>query len=222
MLIKFKELMKKYKLNVSGIFHVGAHECEELKDYTQFNIKPSQIYWVEAMEDKVKLMKSKNIKNIYQAFIDEEDNKEITFNISNNGQSSSILEFGTHLKHHPHVHFVNQIKATTKRLDTLIEENNIPIQNLNFINLDIQGVELRALKSMEKHLHNIKYIYTEVNTEHVYKNCNLVGEIDEYLKKFGFKRVATKIAGDFGWGDAFYMQESEIKKNKKEIKKKKK
>ena len=86
------------------------------------------------MEHKVNLMKCKNILNIYQAFIDDTDNKDIEFNVSNNGQSSSLLDFGTHLTHHPHVHFTHKIKGKTKRLDTLIEENKIPIQKINFMN----------------------------------------------------------------------------------------
>ena len=40
----------------------------------------------------------------------------------------------------------------------------------------------------------------------MYKDCNLVGEIDEYLSQFGFTRVATKMAGNAGWGDAFYIK----------------
>lgn len=207
MLIPFKDIYKQFNLKISGILHVGAHECEELRDYVSHNINPKQIYWVEAMEHKVLLMKSKNVLNIYQAFVDEVDDKEITFNVSNNGQSSSLLDFGTHAIHYPQVKFTETIQGKTKRLDTLIEENNIPIQHLNFLNLDIQGVELRALKSMEKHLSHVDYIYTEINTDYVYKDCNLVGEIDEYLKKFGFTRVATKIASNVGWGDAFYIKQ---------------
>lgn len=207
MLIPFKDIYKQFNLKISGILHVGAHECEELRDYMSHNINPQQIYWVEAMEHKVLLMKSKNVPNIYQAFVDEVDDKEITFNVSNNGQSSSLLEFGTHTIHHPHVKFTETIQGKTKRLDTLIEEHNIPIQHLNFLNFDIQGVELRALKSMEKYLSHVDYIYTEINTDYVYKDCNLVGEIDEYLKQFGFTRVATQIASNFGWGDAFYIKQ---------------
>lgn len=207
MLIPFKDIYKQFNLKISGILHVGAHECEELRDYVSHNINPQQIYWVEAMEHKVLLMKSQNVPNIYQAFVDDVDNKEIIFNVSNNGQSSSLLDFGTHTIHHPEVKFTGTIQGKTKRLDTLIEENNIPIQHLNFLNLDIQGVELRALKSMEKYLSHVDYIYTEINTDYVYKDCNLVGEIDEYLKKFGFTRVSTKIASNFGWGDAFYIKQ---------------
>jgi len=207
MLIPFRELMINYNLNVKGILHVGAHECEELVDYMRFRINPKNIYWIEAQPNKVNYIKSLKIPNIYQAIIDEHDNKKVVFNVSNNGQSSSILEFGTHSIHHPQVKYTDKFEARTKRLDTLIDENNIPINDLNFINLDIQGVELRALKSMEKYLKYINYIYTEVNEDYVYKDCNLIGEIDEYLNKFNFIRVATKMQGKTGWGDAFYMKQ---------------
>ena len=87
--------------------------------------------------------------------------------------------------------FISTLKTT--RLDKLIEDNQIPIEKLNFVNLDIQGVELRALKSMEKHLQHVDYIYTEVNTEQVYQGCDEIGQIDEYLKQFGFERLNTGI-----------------------------
>jgi hypothetical protein len=71
------------------------------------------------------------------------------------------------------------------------------------INL-IQGVELKALKSTESYLHSIDYIYTEVNSDYVYKECSLVTEIDDYLKTFGFHRVETSWCENYRWGDAFY------------------
>jgi len=33
MLISFQELLTKYNIQVSGVFHVGAHECEEFNVY---------------------------------------------------------------------------------------------------------------------------------------------------------------------------------------------
>ena len=36
----------------------------------------------------------------------------------------------------------------------------------------------------ENLLNNIKFIYTEINTNYLYKDCALVSEIDEYLKNF--------------------------------------
>ena len=204
MFISLGELINKHNIKVKGVLHVGAHECEELNQYAQYGF--NTIYWVEGQEILVHKMKQKGIKHIYHALIDSEDNKEVTFHISNNGQSSSILELGTHLKHHPDVHYISSTTQKTTRLDTLIEKNNIPIETLNFINIDIQGIELRALKSMEKYLKYIDYIYTEVNSEEVYKECDLIGSIDSYLKQFGFQRCAVKFLNNCGWGDAFYMK----------------
>ena len=208
MLITMQQLVQQFSLKVTGILHVGAHECEELKDYQAVGVPMDKTYWVEAIPDKVGFCKNLYGAElqIYQAVIDETDGTEVTFHVTDNIQSSSILELGTHAVHHPHVHVVNKVKTTTTRLDTLIESANIPIQQLNFMNLDIQGVELRAMKSMEKYLQHVDYIYTEVNTEEVYKGCNLIGEIDLYLHGFGFQRVTQHIYTEYGWGDAFYMK----------------
>ena len=208
MLIKIHQLVQHFQLKISGILHIGAHECEELSDYNQVGVPMDKTYWVEAMPNKVAFCKQRYGAglNIYQAVIDERDGANVSFKITNNGQSSSILEFGSHATSHPHVHVVEKVDMITTRMDTLIDLEHIPIAKLNFINLDIQGVELRALKSMEKYLQHVQYIYTEVNTEEVYKGCNLIGEIDSYLRGLGFERVAQHIYKEYGWGDAFYMK----------------
>lgn len=206
MLIPLGYLLDNFNPHIKGILHVGAHECEELEAYKAIGVQTDKIYWVEAMSNKVDLMKSRGVPNVFQALVDDIDGKPVDFKITNNGESSSILDFGSHLKHHPHVHVVSSNTMSTTRLDTFIDYNNIPIHSLNFLNLDIQGVELRALKSMGKYLPHIQYIYTEVNTEYVYKDCNLIDEIDEFLSRHGFRRVCTKMCGNYGWGDAFYMK----------------
>ena len=209
MLININKLVKKYKLQITGILHIGAHECEELNDYYKIGCNDSNIFWIEAMQDKIDYCKNVyNRINIYKGVVYDEDNKEIEFNITNDGQSSSMLEFGSHEIHYPDVYIVSKQKMLTSRVDTIIERENIPIipVDVNFVNLHIQGVELNALKSMEKYLPYITYIYTKVNTEHVYKNCNLIGEIDDYLSNFGYTRVEQTILKEYGWGDAFYMK----------------
>lgn len=203
MLISLDELVLKYNIKFNGILHVGAHECEELILYEKY-ISRNKILWIEAMEHKVMQCKS-NFQNllIEQAVVSDKE-ESVLFNISNNGQSSSILEFGLHSHFHPHVHYVHQFKTTTKMLkDILCNYNNIPF---NFLNLDIQGVELKALKGMESYLDSIDYIYTEVNSDYVYKDCALVTEIDDYLKQFNFVRVETQWCENFRWGDAFYVK----------------
>lgn len=128
--------------------------------------------------------------------------ENIIFNISNNGQSSSILNFGLHRQYHPQVHYVGKMGCQTRLLKDILPNYNI---EFNFLNFDIQGAELKALKGMEEYLDKVDYLYTEVNKNYVYENCALVNELDEYLNKFGLVRVETNWT-DYEWGDAFYIK----------------
>ena len=203
MLISFENLLTKYNMKIKGILHVGMHEAEEIVMYEKC-IGRDKILWIEAMTDKVLYCKSKFPGILVEnAIISDVDDKEVTFNVSNNGQSSSILKFGTHKINHPEVHYIHSFKSKTKRLQNVISKYKDDI-NFNFLNLDIQGVELKALKGLGDYLKNIDYIYTEVNCDYVYENCDLITDIDEYLSGFGFKRVETSWFGNCKWGDAFY------------------
>jgi FkbM family methyltransferase len=202
MLISLHELVSKYNIKFKGILHVGAHECEELNDYERY-IPRNQILWIEALQNKVELCKQIYPNVLIENAIVSDVVENVRFNVSNNGQSSSILEFGLHSYFHPQVHYVNSFESETKLLKDIISNYNI---DYNFLNLDIQGAELKALKGMEEYLHKVDYVYTEVNSDYVYKDCALVTELDEYLQKFGLIRVETKWCGDFRWGDAFYIR----------------
>ena len=204
MLISLDHLVNKYDIKFKGILHVGMHEAEEIGSYEKY-IGRDKILWIEAMSDKVEYCISKFPSILIENAIISDIEEDVTFHVSNNGQSSSILELGLHKNFHPEVHYVNSFKSRSKRLENIISKyrSDIPF---NFLNLDIQGVELRALKSLGKYLENIDYIYTEVNSDYVYEKCDLIGDIDEYLSTFGFKRVETSWFGDCKWGDAFYVK----------------
>jgi FkbM family methyltransferase len=205
MLIPLHILIQKYNIKFKGILHVGAHECEELKDYELY-ITRNKILWVEALSEKVDICKKRfpniNIENAIVSDVVE----NVAFNISNNGQSSSILEFGLHSKYHPNVHYIKKIQGTTTLLQNILPKYDI---EYNFLNFDIQGAELKALKGMEEYLPKVDYLYTEVNNDYVYKNCALISELDEYLQKYGLIRVETKWT-DCKWGDAFYIRNTLI------------
>ena len=74
------------------------------------------------------------------------------------------------------------------------------------MNIDVQGAELLVLKGAENTLKTVNAVYTEVNTDYVYKNCALIEEIDEYLFRHGFKRTETKMWRNHPWGDALYLR----------------
>jgi len=201
MLIPLHNLVKKYNIQFKGILHVGAHECEELKDYERY-IQRNKILWVEALSDKVELCKQRFPNVLIENAVVSDKIEKLMFNVSNNGQSSSILDFGLHSHYHSHVHYVNSFEVETKLLKDVISKYDI---EYNFLNFDIQGAELKALKGMEEYLPTVDYLYTEVNSDYVYKDCALIEELDEYLLTFGLIRVETNMT-EYKWGDAFYIR----------------
>jgi FkbM family methyltransferase len=202
MLISLHELIKKYNIQFKGILHVGAHECEEMNDY-EIYLPRNKILWVEALQNKVEYNKSKYSDILIEQAVVSDQIEKVKFNISNNGQSSSFLDFGLHSTFHPAVIYIDSFETETKMLKDILKNYDI---SFNFLNLDIQGVELKALKGMEDYLSKADYIYTEVNCDYVYKDCALVTEIDDYLKTFGLERVETAWYFDCKWGDAFYIR----------------
>jgi FkbM family methyltransferase len=208
MLIPFNTICKKYDLKIRGILHLGAHLLEEKPDYDTYNV--SKVVWIEGNPKIVQQAKEKadgKVHIVYNYLISDTDDEEVEFNIANNGQSSSILKLGKHSMYHPDVIYTDSIKAKTKTLKTIIKDNSLNINDYNFLNIDLQGVELKALRGLDKYLYYIDYIYTEVNSGNVYEGNDLITDIDEYLKEFGFERVETQFTGA-EWGDAFYIKKA--------------
>jgi FkbM family methyltransferase len=180
--------------------------CEERALYNSIKIGDNDTLWIEAIGEIVAYVKKINENiNIVQAVITDKDDEELSFMITNNKESSSIFNFGTHAIEHPHVFEIERRRLKSITLNTLFERNNIPRDRYDFINIDIQGAELKALKGSTRILPHIKAIYAEVNEKMLYEGAGLLPELDEYLATFNFKRVITNMTRH-GWGDALYIK----------------
>ena len=207
MLITFEEINKilvSRHVKIRGSFHVGAHECEEIPFYEKLGLTPSDVVWIDAIPSKVAEAQSRGIPNVYHAVVTDTDDQEVVFNVSNNGQSSSVLEFGTHAHEHPWVVYVDTIKQPSITIDTFFARNNLDASKYDFWNFDIQGAELMALKGATNSIQYAKALYLEVNEKELYKNCGLITDIDAFLSQYKFKRVLTNMTCH-GWGDALYL-----------------
>jgi len=208
MLIPFSQInsvLLSHNIKISGAFHLGAHECEEMSFYNQLGLQSTDIIWIDAIDEKVNEAKKRGIPNVFNAVITDKDDNDVIFNISNNVQSSSVLEFGTHSVEHPSVIYINKIHKKSTTIDSFFTRNNIDASKYNFWNFDIQGAELLALKGSINNIKHAKAIYLEVNVNELYKGCALIGEIDLFLSYYNFKRVLTNIT-KHGWGDALYVK----------------
>jgi hypothetical protein len=196
---------KAYNFTPKGVLHIGAHTCEEMGLYTSLGTQ--NVVWIDAIQESVDACKQDGFKNVYQALITDKDDETKTFHISNNGRgaSSSIFEFGTHAYHYTDIKYISQRDLKTTTIDTFFQRHNLDPSQYDMWNFDIQGAELLALKGGLKSLIYPRALYLEVNTEYVYKDCNLIGEIEAFLQPYGFKRVVTLMTGS-GWGDALWMR----------------
>lgn len=171
-----------------------------------------KVVWVEAIREVYKKLIANTNKYpgtvCINACVSDKDGDIVDFNISNNEmQSSSMLEFGTHKTEHPSVIFTHKTRLQTMTVKSILKEKQVDPQEYDFINLDIQGAELMALKGMD--LAHVRYVYIEVNEKELYKGCPLLPEIDQFLNDHGFERVETKMTSH-GWGDAFYIRKTKL------------
>ena len=209
MLINLEQLKNKYRIEVKGIAHIGAHVGSEVESYLKlFGEIPIHLF--EPQKNIFKELK-KNVVNQNKIFFYNiglgSENKRVDFyvNTNNDGQSSSVLKPKNHMKYHPHVLFEKGEKIEIKRYDDL------HLEKVNFMNIDVQGYELEVLKGASKNLMNIDYLLIEVNRKELYENCVLVNELDLFLRKFDLIRIKTEWWNKNGtWGDAFYIDKNLI------------
>jgi len=208
-MINLSEELPKFNILAKGVIHVGGHQGQEYDEYkTSGFVKQIWIEGNPSFSDQMiqKFGSDKDVLIFNELIFDEE--KEVKFGLANNGASSSILPLKEHIKYYPNIRYDGYLTKKCKRLDVLINENEININDYNGLVMDVQGVELHVLKSFEQYIKQMDFIQSEVNIEELYEGCCLIEDFDKYLLSFGFKRVVTKLWDDgaVGWGDALYIK----------------
>ena len=209
MLIPCSELSLVYGVHPHGILHVGAHEAEELESYHSYGWGP--VIWVEMLPEKFERLKQRfegdpNNTVIHAACWDSDGDNLPLFRANNDGASSSLLSPQLHLVVHPRVSFVEEEGIRTSRLDSILPKD----ASFDLINFDIQGAELRALRGLGKFLDRVKWAYLEINERPLYAGCALLPELDAFLQERRFVRIAIRMSGRPGWGEALYMNTSHL------------
>ena len=190
---------------VRGILHIGAHTCEEKKEYNDAGIPDERIVWIEGNKDLVEKNKEKGIQNIYQALISDTE-KDVTFHVTNNFASSSLFPLYVHKLYYPHIVESESRKDTSMSLQTFFSTHSLDSQVYNVWNLDIQGGEYDALRGAGSLLDSVDVILTEINFEKMYENIALSDTLIAFLKTKGFVMTHVKNWRNC-WGDALFVRE---------------
>ena len=134
--------------------------------------------------------------NINTAVSNEESEKTLFFLSENNTQNTLSENQLLFLKKHHNLRDEEIIKKKiqTRRLDKILEENNF--DNIDFMNLDVEGHELEVLKTINFKKTKLKYICIEmINHNNLsIKNSDQILDLletnkFELLKKFDFNYI---------------------------------
>jgi FkbM family methyltransferase len=202
MLISFTQIKNNYKMDISGIIHVGGHFGEEICEYVETGIQNIAIF--EPLVNNFTTLE-RNVRNLnaniwgHQVALGSTEGTVDMYVSSNKGLSSSILKPKKHLTQYRDITFNVKESVELKTLDSY------NYKNFNFLNMDVQGYELEVLKGAKKTLEYIDYVYCEVNRDEVYENNAYIQEIDDFLLEYNMKRVEVSWQGDT-WGDALYIK----------------
>lgn len=211
MYLDFNQLYEKYDAfkNIIGVIHVGACTGEEREVYSNNNIE--DVLWFEANPETYEIL-CKNINKYeknqcFNVLLSDKEGEIVDFYVTSNfrAASSSMLKLKKHIDYYPEIKVEKTLHLETKTLKNIIENNVFDLKKYNFLNMDVQGSELKVLKGLDCYINDFDYIYSEINIEYLYENCVLLSELEEYLKGFGFSREETNIT-KFGWGDALFVK----------------
>lgn len=221
--MNFIDEIGKRSIKPVGLIHVGAHTCLEFRDYLAMSLDSVMLF--EPLEDVFQGLRDNvnaslrdclngrfpNTILVNKALGSEVSRKEMWVEDTNPfgaGMSSSLLEPKLHTEQYPDIVFDKRRQVDVSTLDEELMGSRLLY---NILNIDVQGYELEVLKGASEALKNIEIIFIEVNAREMYKGCVLVGELDRFLEKHGFKREETVWQyhnGQETWGDAIYVSHS--------------
>jgi hypothetical protein len=200
--INLKNLTNRVK--PKGVLHVGANTCQELPLYKSLGFENR--LWIEPNSD-LEFPEGETI--IHTAISNRISSHDFMYLANNNGESSSLLEPKEHLSKYQEIDFSHKFLLTSITTLEFILIDLVTLSDFNYLVLDIQGNELRALKSLGSFANHFEVIITEAYTEELYFGCGKLHEIKEFLINYELVEWSPEVGK--GWGDAAFIRKDLIK-----------
>lgn len=221
--IQFPSMDPKHVLEVVKLFlpenpvivDAGAYDGKDDIPLFKKQWPHSKIYAFEPIPDIFDRLKTKEVELpgiiCYRLALSDKSGKaDIFVSVdyscpTKTSYASSLLRPKEHLKY-SELAFPKKIIVDTITLDEWADQNKI--KNIDFLWLDLQGVELNVLKASPKILKTVKVIYTEVEFVEAYEGQYLFKDVDLWLTEQGFKRVARDFSFPVNnwFGNAVYVR----------------
>lgn len=207
-MIDIGSMLTRHGILPRGVIHVGAHQAGELNEYLRLGF--AKILYVEANPALIPALREKATAHPGKVFVVHAAAADVDgvaqLHVTSMDQSSSILPLGKHLDIYPSIHVVGKVEVPSRRLDTILAEEGLEASDFNFLNIDIQGAELMALRGAPDLLSGVAAVNIEVNLQELYQGAALLGELEGFMAEAGFNRAAMVTPWHPTWGDAFYVR----------------
>ena len=194
--INYVGIFERLNVNINGIIHVGMWDFVEHDCYTK--LVGTNVIGVEANKFVYETM-SKPVADRcgYKSFnevVFSEDGLEKQFYLADD--CSSLSPIGG-----------RSVNVKTKRLSTIIEENNIDMNQYDFLNIDAEGAELEILKGFESYLKFINVIDLETSYDDRSNTGASHDVIVDWLRDRNFTLAEMSDSYQYErWGDSVFVR----------------
>jgi FkbM family methyltransferase len=169
---------------LSTLAVIGAHRFQERRLIDRLFPGLRRIYLFEPLAEPLKVLRQIEAADarvrVFPFAISDRDGTASFHVTSNDGESSSLLPFGSHVQLFPDVCVAGTIEVATRRLNSVLTEHGLAPPDVLLI--DVQGAEYQVLSSLQANLlRHVRLIYAEVSTERVYQSARLLPDVERLL-----------------------------------------
>ena len=188
-----KNILCNFYQRIRLFLKLGAHKGKDTVEMAML-WPAGLIHAFEPVPDLFRLLENntRNLKNVhcYQFALGDTKGSETLFVSSGASDgSSSLLPPKELLKNFPTVYFDKELPVNTITLDEWAEENSVT--KIDFMWLDLQGMELMVLKTGINLLKTVSAIYTEVSSTQRFMKVKLFIPIS----RAGCYQIDLKLSG---------------------------
>jgi FkbM family methyltransferase len=193
---------------------VGAHRFDELPLVDRVFPGLTRIALFEPLAEPLAVLRGLAARDarlaVFPVAVSDRDGEAEFHVTSNDGESSSLLRFGSHGALFPQVQVQRTIRVPTRRLDAALAEAGVPAPDLLIV--DVQGAEHQVLSALPRSLlQQVRVIYTEVSTEAVYAGGGLLPQVEELLAwRFDNLGFAPLVPGVPMHGNALFVAREDV------------
>ena len=176
-----------------GMVHVGAHQGQEVEQYLRYGF--ARIVLIEANPECCEGLRAKfsgdaRIRIFQYAVCDRDGEVDLQIHTSRSGSTepASILPMKRFKEIVGSLHTAGTIRVPAITLPALFQRHSLDPADYNFLNLDIQGAELLALRGAAGLLPGMDAVISEVNLVELYEGGPLEEDLVRFMEARGFDK----------------------------------